>query len=267
MQQLPAGRTRRFRTIWISDVHLGFRGCSAEDLLGFLAAVDCEYLYLVGDIVDLWQLKKRPYWPPAHNEVVRVILAKAKAGTRVTYIPGNHDALLRDFAGHVLANVAIEPRAVHERADGSRLLILHGDEFDAAVTSSRWLAMLGGHAYEVLLKLNVMVNFVRRHLGFPHWSLATYVKFKVKNAVQAITNFEHAVAQAARFHGVDGVVCGHIHRPELCEIDGVTYCNCGDWVESCTALVEHADGALELLNSHDLASIAVAIEAPLPAAA
>ena len=256
MQSLKT-QPRRFRAIWISDVHLGFRGCRADSLLAFLKTVECEYLYLVGDIVDIWQLQKRRYWPQAHNDVIRAILGKAKVGTQVIYVPGNHDEFMRDYAGNLFGNVAIVERAIHVRHDGSRLLVLHGDQFDAAVTSSRWLGKLGSHGYALLLSLNVLVNYFRRHCGFPHWSLAGYVKYKVKNAVQAIGNFEHAVAAAAKRHGVDGVVCGHIHHAEIALINDTVYCNCGDWVESCTALVEHRNGALEILAWNETEEMAV----------
>ncbi|MDA0823659.1 MAG: UDP-2,3-diacylglucosamine diphosphatase [Proteobacteria bacterium] len=261
MQYLNSSGSRKFHTIWISDVHLGFRGCNAEALLAFLKSVECNYLYLVGDIVDIWQLKKRQYWPQAHNDVVRAILGKAKVGTKVIYVPGNHDEFLRDYVGHSFGNISIVEKAVHVRLDGSKLLILHGDQFDAAVTSSRWVGMLGARGYELLLHLNLVLNYFRRKLGFPHWSLAKYVKYRVKNAIQAISNFEHAVAAAADRFGVTGVVCGHIHRPEISKIGDIGYCNCGDWVESCTALVEHHNGELEILTWNG--DLGAAVPAPL----
>ena len=245
---------RRYRTVWISDVHLGFRGCSAEYLLDFLRSTECEYLYLVGDIIDIWSMKKRPFWPQAHNDVVRTILGKAKHGTKVVFVPGNHDELLRDYDGMVFGNIRIADRAVHTRADGRRFLVLHGDQFDGVVRSSRALALIGSAIYEWLLRANHWTNFVRRKLGFPYWSLSAFIKHKVKNAMQYISNFEHAVAWEASRMGVDGVVCGHIHRAEISTIGDVLYCNCGDWVESCTALVEHGDGALEVLHWSDTVS-------------
>ena len=245
---------RRYRTVWISDVHLGFRGCSAEYLLDFLRSTECEYLYLVGDIIDIWSMKKRPFWPQAHNDVVRAILGKAKHGTKVVFVPGNHDELLRDYDGMVFGNIRIADRIVHTRADGRRFLVLHGDQFDGVVRSSRTLALIGSTVYEWLLRANHWTNFVRRKLGFPYWSLSAFVKHKVKNAMQYISNFEHAVAWEASRMGVDGVVCGHIHRAEISTIGDVVYCNCGDWVESCTALVEHGDGALEVLHWSDTVS-------------
>ncbi len=251
----------RFRTIWISDVHLGFRGCSANFLLDFLRGSECETLYLVGDIIDVWAMKKRPYWPQAHNNVIRTILGKAKHGTRVVYVPGNHDELVRDFDGMHFGNIEITNMTTHVRADGQRMLVLHGDQFDTVVQYSKWLAVVGSAMYDWLLRLNIIVNFVRRKLGFPYWSLAAFLKHKVKNAVQYIGKFEEAVAFEAGRQGVDGVVCGHIHRAEITRIGDVTYCNCGDWVESCTALVEHFDGSLELLHWSDRQDGALSLKA------
>lgn len=241
-------RAHRYRSIWISDVHLGFPGCQATLLLEFLHAIDCETLYLVGDIIDLWYMRRRLYWPQAHNDVIRAVLGKARQGTRVIYVPGNHDELLRDHCGTAFGNVHIVNTLVHTTANGRRFLVLHGDQFDSVVQCSPLLAVAGSVAYSGLLKLNLVVNYFRRRLGFPHWSLAGFLKHRVKNAVQYISNFGDAVAHAARQDGLDGVICGHIHRAEISEMRGVTYCNCGDWVESCTALAEHPDGTIELLR-------------------
>ncbi len=238
----------RYRSIWISDVHLGFRGCRADFLLDFLRNTECEYLYLVGDIIDVWEMKNRMFWPQEHNNVVRTILGKAKHDTKVIYIPGNHDEVLRDFVGMEFGNVSIQKDAIHVTAAGKRLLVLHGDEFDSVVQVSRWLAMLGNRVYDWLLYLNRWVNVFRRKLGFPYWSLAAYLKHKVKNAVQFISDFEQAVARETERRGVDGVVCGHIHHAEITTHNDILYCNDGDWVESCTALVERHDGTLELIN-------------------
>lgn len=238
----------KLRSVWISDIHLGFRGCSAEFLLDFLHRVECDYLYLVGDIIDVWEMKKRMYWPQAHNNVIRTLLGKAKHNTKVIYVPGNHDEVLRDFDGAVFGNVEIQNEAIHTTADNRKLLILHGDQFDSVVKCSPMLAKLGGRLYDYLLRANRYVNFVRRKLGFPYWSLAAFLKHKVKNAVQYIGNFEEAVAREAAKQGVDGVVCGHIHRAEITRLHEIDYYNCGDWVESCTALVEHADGRMEILS-------------------
>jgi UDP-2,3-diacylglucosamine pyrophosphatase LpxH len=238
----------KLRSVWISDIHLGFRGCSAEFLLDFLHRVECDYLYLVGDIIDVWEMKKRMYWPQAHNNVIRTLLGKAKHNTKVIYVPGNHDEVLRDFDGAVFGNVEIQNEAIHTTADNRKLLILHGDQFDSVVKCSPMLAKLGGRLYDYLLRANRYVNFVRRKLGFPYWSLAAFLKHKVKNAVQYIGNFEEAVAREAAKQGVDGVVCGHIHRAEITRLHEINYYNCGDWVESCTALVEHQDGRMEILS-------------------
>jgi len=236
------------RTIWISDTHLGTAGCNAELLLDFLKSVQPETLYLVGDIIDGWRLKRGWYWPPAHNDIVRRVLKLAHKGTRVVYVPGNHDEALRDFTGLSFGGVEVVPEAIHTTADGRRLLVLHGDEFDGVVLYARWLAFLGDRAYALLLRLNVAFNAVRRRVGLPYWSLSAYVKHRVKNAVSFISRFEEAVAHAARDRGVDGVVCGHIHSAEIREFGGVTYYNDGDWVESCTALIEHPSGRMEIID-------------------
>ena len=247
MNRIPQPPRRHYRTVWISDVHLGFRGCSADYLLEFLHSFDCDTLYLVGDIIDLWALKKRPYWPQAHNDVLRHILGKARSGTWVIYVPGNHDDPMRDYDGLVFGNITVQREVIHARANGERILVLHGDEFDQVVQCSPWLAKLGSKLYEWLIQLNHVVNWGRRRLGFPYWSLASFLKHKVKNAVQYIGNYEAAVARAAKQREVEGVVCGHIHRAEISRVDGLLYMNCGDWVESCTALVETGAGEIELV--------------------
>lgn len=241
-------RRLRFRTIFISDTHLGTSGCNAELLFDFLKSVECETLYLVGDIIDGWRLKRGWFWPTRHNDIVRRVLKMAKKGTRVVYVPGNHDEVLRDFIGLQLGDIEVRPEAVHETADGRKLLVLHGDEFDGVVLYHRWLAFLGDHAYVALLKLNVGFNACRRALGLPYWSLSAHLKKRVKNAVEYVCRFEEAVAHAARERGADGVVCGHIHSAEIRQFGDITYYNDGDWVESCTALVEHADGRMEILD-------------------
>ena len=248
MGPYPAKPTFQFRSVFISDVHLGFRGCSAGYLLDFLHSIETENLYLVGDIVDLWSLKKSFIWPQQHNDVIRTILGKAKRGTRVVYIPGNHDSLFREYDGMAFGNVEIRREALHETADGRRFMVLHGDEFDAIIKASPLLEALGNRAYAFVLGLNRYVNFFRRRFGFPYWSIAAYLKHKVKNAVKYIANFERALADEARRRGVDGMICGHIHRAEISDIDGVLYCNDGDWVESCTTLTEDFSGRLSLLR-------------------
>jgi UDP-2,3-diacylglucosamine pyrophosphatase LpxH len=241
-------RPVHYRAIFISDVHLGFSGCSAGFLLDFLRSTTCDTLYLAGDIIDVWQMKKKLYWPQAHNDVIRTILGKAKHGTRVIYIPGNHDEIFRDFESTVMGNLEIRLQYVHTTRNGQRFLVLHGDEFDTIVRSSKLLALVGTSLYDTLLKLNNLVNYVRRKLGFSYWSLAGMLKHQVKQAVNYISNFETALAYEAKKHKVDGLIAGHIHRAQITGINDVIYCNCGDWVESCTALVEHQDGSLELLH-------------------
>ncbi len=248
----PSGAPRRrYRAIWISDVHLGTRGCADEMLIDFLDHCDSDTLYLVGDIIDGWRMKRRFYWPERHNAIVRRVMKRAKRGTRVVYIPGNHDEMFRQFSGMDFGGVEIRRSARHVTADGRRLLVLHGDEFDAVVMGHRWLAFLGDAAYNFLLTLNVIIHAGRRRLNLPFWSLSKHAKHKVKDAVALIGRFEETVATAARKHGVDGVVCGHIHTAETRDFDGIAYYNDGDWVESCTALVEHADGRMEILHWAD----------------
>jgi UDP-2,3-diacylglucosamine pyrophosphatase LpxH len=245
------GQRQRYRTIWISDIHLGTRGCNAEMLIDFLDSTDSETMYLVGDIIDGWRLKKRWYWPARHNDIVWRIMKRAKRGTRVVYIPGNHDEMFRQFTGMTFGDIEIRRKAIHETADGRKLLILHGDEFDTIMLAHRWLAFVGDAAYELMMKLNIVVNAVRRRMGLPYWSLSKHAKHKVKNAVEFISRFEEVVAHEAALRHVDGVVCGHIHTAEFRSIDGIEYYNDGDWVEGCTALVEHFDGRMEVLHWAD----------------
>ncbi|WP_166041663.1 UDP-2,3-diacylglucosamine diphosphatase [Sphingosinicella sp. YJ22] len=248
----PSGEPRRrYRTIWISDVHLGTRGCNDRMLIDFLDHVDSETLYLVGDIIDGWRMRKRYYWPERHSAIVRRVMKRAIRGTRVIYIPGNHDEMFRQFAGMNFGGVEIQPKAVHTTADGRKLLVVHGDEFDAIVLAHRWLAFLGDWAYRTLMQLNVAVNMFRRFFGMEYWSLSKHAKHKVKSAVSVISRFEEALAHEARSKGVDGVVCGHIHTAEIRDFGGTVYYNDGDWVEGCTALVEHADGTMEILHWPD----------------
>ena len=264
---------RRYRTIWISDVHLGTKGCNAELLIDFLDSTDSETMYLVGDIIDGWRLKKKLYWPASHNDIVWRILKRAKRGTRIVYIPGNHDEMVRQFAGLNFGGVEIQRAAVHETADGRRLLVLHGDEFDAIMLAHRWLAVVGDALYELLMVLSGWINAVRRRIGLPYWSLSKMAKHKVKNAVEFISRYEEVVTRAAAARRVDGVVCGHIHTAEIKEFEAVSYYNDGDWVEGCTALVEHFDGRMEVLNWPEeiarreaLAALAVSGEAMARAA-
>jgi UDP-2,3-diacylglucosamine pyrophosphatase LpxH len=237
-----------FRSVFISDIHLGTRGCQAELLLDFLRSVSCEQLYLVGDIVDGWRMKRGWFWPQSHNDVVQKLLRHARKGVAVTYIPGNHDERVREYCGVHFGGVVVAREAIHQAADGRRLLVLHGDEFDAVVRLAPWLARAGDLAYRLAIRLNTLFNRVRRRLGLPYWSLSAFLKIRVKNALQFIDNYETAVATEARRRGVDGVICGHIHKAEMREIHGIVYMNDGDWVESCTALVERLDGRFEILR-------------------
>ena len=240
--------TFRYRTVFVSDVHLGTRGCQAELLLDFIRHMECETLYLVGDIIDGWRLKSGWYWPQAHNDVVQKVLRLARKGVRVVYVPGNHDEFARDYCQMHFGGVELVMDAVHQTADGRRLLVVHGDHFDGVILYAKWLALLGDWAYAIVLWLNTWFNRVRRRLGFGYWSLSAFLKGKVKNAVQFIADFEAAVADEARRRGLDGVVCGHIHKADVRDVQGVLYANDGDWVESCTALVEHFDGQLEVIQ-------------------
>ncbi len=238
----------KVRSVFISDVHLGFPGCSAKFLLDFLRNTECEKIYLVGDIIDFLYMRKKVYWPQAHNDVIRTILGKAKHGTEVVYVPGNHDEPIRAHDNTIFGNVYIKNEVVHTTADGKRFLVLHGDQFDSVVKHSPLMALIGCKLYDWLLHANQAVNYLRYQLNMPYWSLAAALKHKVKGAVNYISNFETAVSQMAKQRNVDGMICGHIHRAEIRKINNVLYCNCGDWVESCTALIENHDGSLEILN-------------------
>jgi UDP-2,3-diacylglucosamine pyrophosphatase LpxH len=238
---------RRFRTLFISDVHLGSRGCQADRLLDFFRHNDADTIYLIGDVVDGWALRSSWYWPQEHNDVVQKLLRKARKGARVIYVPGNHDEFLRDYFGVHFGGVEVAARAVHTAADGRSYLIVHGDQFDLVVTQARWLAHLGSRAYDVAIVINRVFNALRRRLGFPYWSLSQWAKHKVKNAVNYIGEFEETLAEEAHRRAADGVICGHIHHAVIHEKFGVRYVNCGDWVETCSAIGERFDGVLELL--------------------
>lgn len=243
----------KYRTVWLSDIHLGCRECKAEFLIDFLDSVQCENMFLVGDIFDLWYMRRKGlYWPQSHNNVIRKILGKSKHGTKVVYIPGNHDEDFRSLNGTSFGNIEIHNRYIHKTADGKRLLMLHGDEFDNAIRCSKLVTYLGDKSYDVLLYVNRWLNFFRRKLGFPYWSISIYLKTRVKNALDAINDFEQAVAHEARRAKVDGLVCGHIHHAEIRKIGDVLYCNDGDWVENCTALIEQQDGTLEIIHWSDV---------------
>ena len=242
----------KYRSVFISDVHLGFRGCNAKLLTSFLRNIECEYLYLVGDIIDIWSLKSKKYWPQSHNNVVRTILGKAKHNTKVIYITGNHDEMIRDYGTLMLGNVFIKEREIHTTADNKKFLVLHGDQFDGVVKYQKWLSKLGSVAYDYLLLISAFISHIRNKFNLPHWSLSNFLKYKVKNAVSYISSYEKAVSHTAEKEGVDGIVCGHIHHAEISMINEVKYMNCGDWVESCTALVETHDGEIQLIKWSDV---------------
>ena len=247
---------KRYRAAWISDAHLGTRGCNATALLDFLRENDFRTLYIVGDLIDIWSLRRGIYWPQQHNDVIQKILRKARKGTRVIYIPGNHDELVTSFCG-VYGNIEIKEHAIHVTAAGERVLIIHGHELDVVVSGSgrmKWLAFAGDLSYQFLLSLNPLINFVRRRFGLGYWSLSAYAKRTVKDAVSFIGKFEAAVAHYAERYHVDAVLCGHIHSAAIREFGKVSYYNCGDWVESCTALVETDNGMISLLNYHSLSA-------------
>jgi len=238
---------RQVRAAWISDVHLGTRTSNAEALLQFLRDYECEKLYIVGDLIDIWQLRRGRYWPQTHNDVIQKILRKARKGVPVVYIPGNHDEFVSTFAGSY-GNIAIQERAIHVTADGRRVLIIHGHELDTVVQNAKWLAYLGDAGYQFLLSLNPVINFFRRRFGLGYWSLSAYAKKRVKDAVSFIGEFEKAIVRYAEKFRVDAVLCGHIHNAAIHQLSRATYYNCGDWVESCTALIEQRDGTIELVT-------------------
>jgi UDP-2,3-diacylglucosamine pyrophosphatase LpxH len=245
---MTAPSHRMFRAMFISDVHLGTRGCRAEQLLDFLRWHDAETIYLVGDIVDGWQLRYGWHWPQSHNDVVQKLLRKGRKGTRLVYVPGNHDEFLRDYCGLHFGGVEVTPDAIHVAADGRRYIVTHGDQFDLVVKNARWLAYLGDHAYTFALALNTTLNLFRRRLGLPYWSISRWAKVRVKEAVNYIGEFEKMLSVEADRHRTSGVICGHIHHASIRHIGEVRYVNCGDWVESCSAAVEHHNGDFEILT-------------------
>lgn len=253
-----------YRAIFISDLHLGTPGCQADALLDFLKENSSDNLYLIGDIIDGWQLRRKWYWPQAHNDVVQKLLKRARKGTKVIFVPGNHDEFAREFVDHHFGGIEVLDHASHTLLDGRKLWLVHGDYFDAVVQYAKWLAIVGDYLYEFTLRMNRHFNRVRARLGMRYWSLSAYLKNKVKKALNFITDFENAVAHEAKKRSFDGVVCGHIHKAEMREIEGILYCNDGDWVESRSALVEHVDGKLELIYwDQDLEDIPLPL--PMPA--
>jgi len=239
---------RHYRTLFISDVHLGSKAAKADFLLDFLRTHEAETIFLVGAIVDCWRLKRSWYWPQDCNDVVQKLLRKARKGARIVYIPGNHDEFLRGFPGTHFGGIEVAERMIHETADGKRYLVLHGDEFDVVVRNARLVAYLGDWAYDMAININIALAAIRRKLGMPYWSFSAWAKLQVKQAVNFIGEFQRVVAEEARRNEVDGVICGHIHHAVMEDIDGIHYVNTGDWVESCTAIAEHHDGRFELIS-------------------
>lgn len=240
--------TRQFRTLFISDVHLGSKAAKTDYLLDFLKYHEAETIILVGDIVDGWRLRRSWYWPQGCNDVVQKLLRKARKGTRIVYIPGNHDEFLREFPGMHFGGIEVAERMIHEAADGKKYLIIHGDEFDVVVRNARLLAYLGDWAYDAAIALNIVIAAVRRRIGLPYWSFSAWAKLQVKHAVNFIGEFQRVVADEARRNNVDGVICGHIHHAVMEDMDGIRYINTGDWVESCTAVVESTEGELQIVK-------------------
>jgi UDP-2,3-diacylglucosamine pyrophosphatase LpxH len=240
-----------YRSIWISDVHLGSRHAQADALLGFLRDAECRHLYLVGDIIDGWELRRKWSWSEEANTVVQKILRKNRKETKVTYIYGNHDEFLQGFVGMPLGGLRLVERAIHVTADRRRFLVLHGHQLDGLVHFNRLLERVGSRLYTGILDFNLYFNRARRRMGFGYWSVSSWLKFQAKSAVQYVTQFEEGMVRLAADAGVDGVICGHIHRAEMRKVHGLDYFNCGDWVESCSALVEHWDGSFELIRFHE----------------
>lgn len=262
-----------YPAVWISDVHLGYKDCQADYLLSFLNNIDCDVLYLVGDIVDLWSMKRQFYWHPSHYQVLACIQQKAQSGTRVIYIPGNHDETFRHYVDNSLFGIEVHQQFIHTTTANKRFLLVHGDDFDSATRYNKFISIVGDAGYDLLLFLNRWTNRTRRLFGGNYWSLASWIKARVHKAREAIAAFENAAVHEAKKQGVDGIICGHIHHPALKIIDGIVYCNDGDWIENCTALVEQENGRIELLhwsetqriiNSADISKLSSATDTAKP---
>ena len=260
---MPAAAPKQFRTLFISDVHLGSRAAKADFLIDFLRFHEAETIFLVGDIVDGWRLRRSWHWPQIHNDVVQKLLRQARKGTSITYIAGNHDEFLRMFQGTHFGGIVVADRAIHEAADGRKFLVIHGDQFDTVVMNARWLAYLGDRAYELAIFANRAVTRARRALGLPYWSFSSWAKVKVKQAVNFIGAFQDVLAEEARRSSVDGVICGHIHHAAMETFGDIEYINTGDWVESCTAVVEHFDGTMEIVHWPHIRAEAPALTEPV----
>ncbi len=239
------------RSVWISDIHLGTKHARVGELLDFLRLVDCKYLYLVGDFIDGWELKFRWFWREDYNTLIQKLLRKSRKHTKVIYISGNHDEFIEQFVGMRFGTVTMAREVMHTAADGKKYLVIHGHQADGLTHFNHLLEKLGSHLYNWILDFNLYFNRARRAMGFGYWSLAAFLKFKAKSAVKLVTEYETTLATMARSHQADGVICGHIHRAEIKTIDGVQYLNCGDWVESCTALIEDFDGKIKLVHFHE----------------
>ncbi|TMP20578.1 UDP-2,3-diacylglucosamine hydrolase [Pseudoalteromonas sp. S2721] len=248
MNNTTCSSKTHYPAVWISDVHLGYKDCQAQYLLDFLNAIECDVLYLVGDIVDLWSMKRQFFWHPSHYDVLALIQQKAKDGTRVIYIPGNHDETFRHYTNDSLFGIEVHKQYIHTTKAKKRLLLLHGDDFDSATRYNKLISIAGDAGYDFLLFLNRWTNRIRRLFGGNYWSLASWIKARVHKAREAIDAFEKAAIHEAKKQAVDGIICGHIHHPAVKVVDGILYCNDGDWIENCTALVENSSGRIELLH-------------------
>lgn len=248
MKDTEKSDKKYYPAVWISDVHLGYKDCQANYLLDFLNSIECETLFLVGDIVDLWSMKRQFFWHPSHYQVLACIQQKAQSGTRVIYIPGNHDETFRHYVNNTLFGVEVHQQYIHTTKANKRFLLVHGDDFDSATRYNKFISIVGDAGYDLLLFLNRWTNRTRRLFGGNYWSLASWIKARVHKAREAIEAFENAAIHEAKKQGVDGIICGHIHHPQLKVVDGIVYCNDGDWIENCTALVEQENGMIALLH-------------------
>lgn len=237
-----------YKTVFISDVHLGTKMSQADKLLDFFKTFECEKMYLVGDIIDGWAMNRSKYWPQSHNDVVQKLLRRARKGTEIIYIPGNHDEFMRDFCDFEFGHIILSKESVHVGVDGKLYYVTHGDQFDAVITHAKWLSHIGSWAYDVSIIINIYLNKIRKLFGMPYWSLSSYLKQTVKESVNFIGDYESTLSNYVKSKKLNGVICGHIHHANISDMDGIQYMNCGDWVESCTALVEHHNGKFEIIK-------------------
>ena len=240
-----------YKSVFISDVHLGTRGSKAELLLSFLKTVECENLFLVGDIFDGWRLKKNWYWPIEHSTVVQKILRLSRKGARIIYIPGNHDEFMRQFIDHQFGNIELYNEYEYYATNGKKYIVIHGDKFDLVTVNFKWIAHIGDWAYTALINVNTVMHWIRTFFKMPYWSISKWAKKQVKEAVNFIGNYEQSLLHYAKSNAADGIICGHIHHANVTKIENVEYMNCGDWVESCTALVETIEGEFKLIHWGD----------------